>query len=170
MRHHHQRAALPAGEPPGLAGAVRRFRGGAGAGTAHPGPSEKFFQIFPLTNRPGLCKLYIKYGKCDDRENVAASISESRRLLRGGMRTDDLLALEQSAESPSRGRRCDRVPHRYQRGGIHPLWADVREWISSDINKSGTAEAKLWSLTEETKAFLFAKVLAQGKYPNIRRT
>ena len=38
--------------------------------------------------------------KCNDRENVAASISESRRSLGDGMRTDDLLALEQSAESP----------------------------------------------------------------------
>ena len=48
-------------------------------------------------------------------------ISESRRSLRGGMQTDDVLALEQSAESSIRTVGVNGFPHRYQRGRIRPL-------------------------------------------------
>ena len=69
------------------------------------------------------------------------------------MRTDDLLALEQSAESPL-GRRWDRVPRRYQRGRIRPLRADLQSGYF-DINKSGTAEGS-FRLLGETEAFSFS--------------
>ena len=36
---------------------------------------------FLLTNREKLCKFNFNNDQCDDRENVTASISESRRLL-----------------------------------------------------------------------------------------
>lgn len=69
------------------------------------------------------------------------------------MRTDDLLALEQSAESPL-GRRWDRVPRRYQRGSIRPLGLMWR--VDIDINKSGTAEGS-FRLLGETGAFSFTR-------------
>ena len=90
--------------------------------------------------------------KCNDRENVAASISESRRVLWDGMRTDDLLALEQSAENL-------RVV-----GGTGFL-AVIREVHSPEglmwrediyINKSGTAEGS-FRLLGETGAFSFTR-------------
>ena len=72
------------------------------------------------------------------------------------MRTDDLLALEQSAESPPGAVGATGCPHRYQRGGIHPFPGPMLR-VDSNVNRSCTAEAQLSSLIRDGSFFLFSE-------------